>query len=267
MTPIDRILLTGAAGALGRQLRPFLGSHCRAVRLADIAEMDPAGEHEEVEQGDISNPALALELTRDVDAVVYMAGKGNEGSFDEIFRGHTVGLYNIFEGARKNGVRRVIWASSIHATGFWPFGTTLGTDARPRPDSTYGIAKAAGEMVAQCYWEKYGIEAISIRICSCFPEPADRRHLSTWLSYDDLRRLIGACLTCTRPDHTVIWGVSANTRSAYDNARASHIGYRPEDNAEAYRETVEAKVPPYAPDDPDIARHGGVFATAPHFED
>ena len=267
MKPIDRILLTGAAGALGQTLRPFLADQCAALRVTDIAPMAPADAHEEVVQGDISDPKLALELTRDVDAVVYMAGKGNEGTFDEIFRGHTIGLYNIFEGARRNGVRRVIWASSIHATGLWPFGQTLGTDARPRPDSTYGIAKACGEMVAQCYWEKYGIEAISIRICSCFPEPRDRRHLSTWLSYPDLKRLVAACLTCTRPDHTVIWGVSANTHCAHDNAKAAHIGYRPQDDAESYRAAVEARTPPYAADDRAIAFHGGVFATAPHHGD
>lgn len=266
MTPIDRILLTGAAGALGRRLRPFLKGHCRILRATDIATLDPAGAGEEVVQADLADPDAVLATTRDVNAVVYMAGAGREASYDEIYSGHMRGLYNVFEGARKNGVRRVVWASSIHAVGFHPFSRTLDLTERPRPDSTYGIAKAYGEAVAQCYWDKYGVEAVSLRICSCLPEPTERRHLSTWLSYGDLERLVLAALTCTRPDHTIVYGVSANTHAAYDNAAANHLGYRPQDDAEVFRARIEAAKPAHAPGDPAIATHGGPFSAAGHFE-
>lgn len=267
MKPIHRILLTGAAGALGRQLRPVLPRHCAHLRVTDIAPLDPPGAHEEAIQADLADPAPVLAMTRDVDAVVYMAGKGMEAPFDDILRGHMLGLYNVFEGARKNGVRRVIWASSIHAVGFYPFSQVLDSRTPPRPDTNYGVAKAYGEGLAQYYWDKYGIEAISVRICSCFPEPKDRRMLSTWLSYADLARLVGAALTCTRPDHSILYGVSANPTAPYDNRYAAHIGYRPEDSAEAYRQAVEAANPPYAPGAPEIATHGGAFATFGHFDD
>jgi len=267
MKPINRILLTGAAGALGRRMRPALARHCTHLRVTDIAPLDPPGAHEEVIQADLADPAPAQGLTREVDAVVHLAGKGMEAPFDDILRGHMLALYNVFEGARRNGVRRVIWASSIHAVGFYPFSQVLDSRTPPRPDTNYGAAKAYGEGLAQYYWDKYGVEAISMRICSCFPEPADRRMLSTWLSYADLERLIGAALTCTRPDHSIIYGVSANTHAPYDNRLAAHIGYLPQDNAEAFRAKVEADKPPYAPDAPEIATHGGAFATFGHFDD
>lgn len=267
MKPINRILLTGAAGGLGRQLRPFLAGHCTHLRVTDIAPLDPAQAHEEVIQADLADPSPVLAMTRDVDAVVHVAGKGMEAPFDDILRGHMLGLYNTFEGARRNGVRRVIWASSIHAVGYYPFSQVLDSRTPPRPDTNYGVAKAYGEGLAQYYWDKYGVEAISMRICSCFPEPTDRRMLSTWLSYADLKRLVAAALTCTRPDHSIIYGVSANTTAPYDNRHAAHIGFRPEDNAEAFRDAVEAARPPHAPDAPEIATHGGAFATFGHFDD
>lgn len=267
MRPINRILLTGAAGALGRQLRPFLKDYCRHLRVTDRMPMDPAGPHEEVIEADLADRAAVQSLTRDVDAVVYMAGKGFEGPFDDIFDGHVRGLYNTFEGMRQHGGRRVVWASSIHAVGFHPFSRVIDAAVPHRPDTTYGVAKACGEAIAQYYWDKYGIEAVSMRIYSCVPKPENRRHLSTWLSYGDLCRLVAAGLTATRPDHTVVYGISANDAAPVDNRLAAHLGYRPRDNAEAYRAEIEAAVPAFAAGDPAIATHGGPFATMEHVGD
>ncbi|RVT85584.1 NAD(P)-dependent oxidoreductase [Rhodobacteraceae bacterium CCMM004] len=267
MKPIHRILLTGAAGALGRQLRPYLKDHCTHLRLTDMAEMEAAADHEEVVVANLADRAAVLEMTRDVDAVVYMAGKGFEGGFDDIFDGHVKGLYNVFEGMRQNGGRRVVWASSIHAVGFHPFSQVIDAETPTRPDTTYGVAKVCGEAIASLYWDKHRIESVSMRIVSCVERPENRRHLSTWLSYPDLCRMVGAALTCPRTDHSIVYGVSANTHAAQDNRLAAHLGYRPEDNAEAHRARIEAETPAFAPGDPDIATHGGPFATMPHYGD
>ena len=129
------------------------------------------------------------------------------------------------------------------------------------------MAKVCGEAIASLYWDKYRIESVSVRIVSCLEKPKDRRHLSTWLSFGDLCRLVAASLTATRVDHTVVYGVSANDTAAVDNRLAAHLGYRPQDNAEVYRAEVEAATRPYAPGAPDIAFHAGVFATMGHMGD
>lgn len=267
MKPINRILLTGAAGRLGRQLRPFLKDHCTHLRLTDVMPLDKAEAHEEIAQVNLADCEAAYDLTRDVDAVVYMAGKGFEGGFDDIFDGHVRGLYNIFEGMRRNGGRRVIWASSIHAVGFYPFSQVIDTRVLPRPDTTYGVAKVCGEAIAQYFWDKFQIESVSMRIVSCVEEPKDRRHLSSWLSYPDLCRMVAAGLSATRPDHTIVYGVSDNDAAAVDNRWAAHLGYRPQDNAETHRARIEHETSPDKSGEPDIATHGGAFSTMPPFCD
>ena len=267
MKPINRILLTGAAGKLGRQLRPFLRGQCNVLRVSDLALPGEAAAQEEIVEADLTDQDAVMTLTRDVDAVVYMAGKGFEGGFEEIFGGHVRGLYNTFEGMRRNGGRRVVWASSIHAVGFYPFSQVIDAHVRPRPDTTYGVAKVCGEAIAQYYWDKFNIESVSMRIVSCEEQPKTRRHLSSWLSYDDLRRLVGASLSATRPDHSVIYGVSDNDAAAVDNRWSAHLGYRPQDNAELHRDRIESATKPELPGDPDIAAHGGAFSSMGFFAD
>src|SRR5690606_9411161 len=108
--------------------------------------------------------------------------------------GNIHGFYNLYEAARKNKVSRVIWGSSNHAVGMHPRTTLIDSTVLPRPDSIYGVSKVFGEGLAQLYWDKYGIESVSIRIGSCFPKPVDRRMLSTWFSYPDLVHLIERCV-------------------------------------------------------------------------
>lgn len=267
MTKFNRLLLTGAAGALGQVLRTGLAPLATHLRVSDRAPLAPAASNEEAITCDLADRGEMLALTRDVDAVVHMGGVAGENSFDAILASNIVGLYNLYEGCRKNGVKRVVWPSSNHAIGFYPRTQVIGTEVRTRPDSNYGVSKAFGENVAQYYWDKYGIESVSVRIGSCFPEPKDRRMLTTWLSYPDLVHLIERCLVAPRVEHSIIYGVSDNDMCLWDNAGARHIGFRPKDNAEVFREVVEAATPEPDKDDLFVAVHGGGYAAAGHYDD
>ena len=82
-----------------------------------------------------------------------------------------------------------------------------------RPDGHYGLSKAFGENLSRFYFDRYGLETVCLRIGSSFPEPKDRRMLATWLSYDDLERLVVASLTAPVVGHSVVYGFSDNTHA------------------------------------------------------
>ncbi len=262
-----RLLLTGAAGALGTVLRDHLPALADVLRVSDLAPLGAARNREEAVPCDLGDAAGMLDLTRDVDAVVHMGGVSGESRFADLHHANILGMYHLFEGCRKNGVARVVWASSNHAIGFYPRTRTIDATVPQRPDTAYGLTKAFGEDLAQYYRDKYGIEAVSLRIGSCFPKPVDRRMLATWLSYPDLVHLVERSLLAPAVGHTVVFGVSANQESFWDNRAASALGFRPGDNAEDYRAEIEASTAPVGPDDPLVRYQGGQFTAMPHADD
>lgn len=257
----DRLLLTGAAGGLGRQLRPRLRMRCRQLRLSDAAPMDAAGPGEEVIVAPLQDKAATMALLQGVQAVVHLGGVSTEHSFEDILPANIVGAYHVYEGARVHGVRRVVFASSNHVTGFYTQGETVTPQMPVRPDGYYGLSKAFGENLAQLYFDRWGIETVSLRIGSSFPAPRDRRMLATWLSYDDLERLVWAALTAPVVGHSVIYGMSDNRLVWWDNRSASHVGYRPLDSSEPFRAEVEARQPHIDPTQPAARFQGGGFVT------
>lgn len=267
MARFNRLLITGAAGNLGRHLRQNIGGLATHLRLSDIADLGPAQGNEEIVQGDVADAGLMMALTQDVDMVIHLGGQSVEGTWESVLNSNISGFYNMYEGCRKNGVRRLIWGSSNHAIGFYPREQVIDASVYPRPDTNYGVSKVFGEALAQYYWDKYKFETVSIRIGSCFPKPVDRRMLSTWLSQRDFVHLIERCLMAPRVAHTVIYGVSDNDSKLWDNHMAAHIGFRPKDNAETFRAEIEAATPEPDPNAPFIALHGGAFAAQPHFDD
>ena len=218
-------------------------------------------------QCDLADRAAALDLTRDCDAIVHFAGHPRELTFDEVMRDVLPGAYHMFEGARLHGARRVVYASSIHAVGFHPVEEVPDTRAPHRPDTFYGLTKTFTEDLASLYWDKFGIESVMLRICSCFPEPGDRRMLWSWLSFPDMVRLVAAALTAPRVGFSVIYGTSDNAARAVSNARATHLGFRPEDSADPFAAAILAGTP--RPDPAAVATRvvGGSFAATGHPDD
>jgi uronate dehydrogenase len=179
----ERLLLTGAAGGLGRVLRPRLKTLCNRLRVSDLAELGPAAPGEELQSAALQDKAAVMALLQGVDAVVHLGGISTEHAFEEILPANIVGTYHVYEAARVNGVKRIVYASSNHVTGFYTQRETIGPLQPMRPDGYYGLSKAFGENLAQFYFDRYGIETVSLRIGSSFPEPTDRRMLASWLSY------------------------------------------------------------------------------------
>ena len=267
MAEFGRILLTGAAGSLGCHLRPGLAPLCERLRIVDVREMARPKPHEEVVICNLADRAAAFAAVDGCDAVVHFAGHPREQSFDEILADTLPAAYNVWEGARRAGVRRIVYASSIHAVGFAPVEEVPDTRVPHRPDTFYGLTKTFTEDLASLYWDKYGIETVALRICSCFPEPADRRMLWSWLSFADCVRLAVAALTAPRVGFSVVYGTSDNAERGVSNARATHIGFRPGDSADGYAAAIRAGAP--RPDPQSVAARvvGGSFAAAPHPDD
>ncbi|WP_024695908.1 NAD(P)-dependent oxidoreductase [Pseudomonas syringae] len=265
--PFNRLLLTGAAGGLGKVLRETLRPYAHIIRLSDIADMAPAtGSHEEVQICDLSDKSAVHRLVEGVDAILHFGGVSVERPFEEILGANICGVFHIYEAARRHGVKRVIFASSNHVIGFYTQDETIDAHCPRRPDSYYGLSKSYGEDMASFYFDRYGIETVSIRIGSSFPEPQNRRMMSTWLSFDDLTQLLERALYTPNVGHTVVYGVSDNKTVWWDNRLASHLGYTPKDSSEVFRDKVDAQPMP-ASDDPAMVYQGGAFVASGPFGD
>ena len=264
---VHRLLLTGAAGGLGQVLRERLKPFADVLRLSDVAAMAPAvGSTEEVVVCDLADKQAVDALVAGCDAIVHMGGVSVERPFEEVLEANIKGIFNIYEAARRHGVKRVVFASSNHVIGFYKQTEKLDADTRRRPDGYYGLSKSFGEDMATFYFDRYGIETVSMRIGSSFPEPKDRRMMSTWLSYDDLVQLIGKGLFTPNVGHTVVYGASNNRDGWWDNHAAAHLGFAPKDSSEPWRAKVDAQPMPAA-NDPVAVYQGGAFTAQGPFGD
>lgn len=238
---IERLLITGAAGALGTELRRHVAGRYRHLRLSDRAPLGEAGSGEELVQAELADAAAVDRLFEGVDACVHLGGQPTEAPWPVVMASNIQGVVNVWEAARKAGTKRILFASSNHAIGFHPRTRKLDHRTPARPDSRYGLSKAFGEDVALYYANKHGISALCMRIGSARAEPVDERGLSTWQSYPDFCRMVEAGLHAEYV-YEIVYGVSANTRSWWDNSNAERLGYRPQDNAEAWAPKVQGKV-------------------------
>jgi len=253
---INRLLITGAGGNLGKVARQHFRGKYPHIRLSDRVDMDPAGDGEEVIVCDLSDRQQTFQLLADVDAVIHLGGFSVEGDWDTIINSNLIGAINLYEGALQAGTDRILFASSNHAIGMHDRATTLDHTCEARPDTRYGLSKAFGEDLGRLYAYKHGIRCLNMRIGSCFPKPFDERSLSTWLSFRDFCQL---CEVGLNADYQfeIVYGVSNNPKTWWDNSNAERLGYKPQDTAEDYRDEVAGIL---ANDPVGDALQGGMFA-------
>ena len=250
------VLITGATGDVGTHLARELAGKYK-LRLSDRRPLKVKN----FVKADISKLADCLRITKGVDAIVHLGGYSVEGRWESILQANIIGCYNVFEAARRNGVKRIVFPTSNHATGFYRRDQTIDHRVYPKPDSRYGVSKVFGEALGSLYADKYGMEMYMVRIGNVHPFPLDKRRLSIWISPRDIAQLVSIGIDHPGIKFEIVYGVSGNQRSWYDNSNAARLGYRPQDDAESHAQEVLAKE---KPSDNKIAEahQGGIFCTA-----
>jgi uronate dehydrogenase len=237
----DRILITGAAGAIGTALRQGLRADWRHLRLTDARPIKDPAPNEETIVADVGDRPAIERMMEGVSAVVHLTGAGADYSLEDLFRINVRGVFDVFECARLAGVKRIVYASSNHAFGCYPITERVTPALPPRPDSLYGAFKVYGEAILQSYFDRHEIRSVSMRIGTYRTLPIDQRSLATWLSPGDVARLVDASLRHPDPGCLIVNGYSANTRIKTHDPNWGFLGYAPKDNAEDHLEMLRSK--------------------------
>jgi uronate dehydrogenase len=255
------ILITGAAGDVGARLRKLFKGVYPQIRVSDIKKPADLGAGEELVAADLADYGQVEKITAGIDGIVHLGGYSVEGPWETIHKSNIVGCYNLFEAAYRAGVKRVVFASSNHAVGFYPREQKIGVNVTVRPDSRYGVSKAFGEALGALYADKHGLRVTCIRIGNVNDKPLDKRRLSIWIKPEDLAQLIRIGLEHPDIRFEIFYGASDNEAAWWDNSNAHRFGYRPQGRSEDFRAEAmaeQAKLPP----DPISDRYqGGPFCS------
>ena len=250
------VLITGATGDVGTHLARELAGKYK-LRLSDRRPLKAKN----FVKADISKMADCLRITKGVDAIIHLGGYSVEGPWEGILQANIIGCYHMFEAARRNGVKRIVFPTSNHATGFYRRDEKIDHRVYPRPDSRYGVSKVFGEALGSLYADKYGMEVYMMRIGNVNPVPIDKRRLSIWFSPRDLAQLVSIGIDRPGIKFEIVYGISGNKRAWYDNSNAKRLGYQPQDDSEVHAQEVLAREKP-SNDEIAETHQGGIFCTA-----
>ncbi len=264
---MKNVLITGAAGDIGSRLRKLLKSVYPQLRGSDIRKPADLAPGDDFIAADLADYAQVEKIVTGVEGIVHLGGFAVEGPWDIIHRANIVGCYNLFEAAYRAGVKRVIFASSNHAIGFYPRTQRIGVDVPVRPDSRYGVSKAFGEALGALYANKHGLRVTCLRIGNLADAPVDERRLSIWVSPEDLAQLVRIGLEHPDIRYEIFYGVSDNAASWWDNSNAQRFGYRPQGRADGFRKEALAAQAKLEPDPIGARYQGGPFCSAEYDAD
>ena len=229
-----KVLVTGASGHLGGMLFKSLADlGYKNLKGTDLKKKN-IRKNQKFILGNLKNLKSIINMTKGIYAIVHFGAIPIEDTQLNILQNNIIGTYNLFEAARINGVKRIIFASSNHAIGFHRRTKKLNQHSNQRPDSHYGLSKAFGEELSRFYADKFNIKSMCIRIGSCLKVPEDRRHISTWISYNDLTQLVDIGIKHKSIHHEIVYGASKNKKSWWNNSRAYQLGYKPVDSADRF---------------------------------
>jgi len=256
-----RIVVTGAAGGIGTMIRPLLAPFYCGLVLSDRVTPANLLAGEKFIAADLARPDEVARAVAGAHSVIHFGGYSVEGTWNQILNANIIGCYNLFEAARQAGVKRVVFASSNHAVGFYRRSRRIGSDLTVRPDSRYGVSKAFGEALGAMYSDKHGMIVTCLRIGNVGRVPLDVRRLAIWISPEDIVQLIRIGLEHPDIRFEILYGASDNATSWWDNARAYELGYRPNGKSEDHRAHAEAEQRKIGADPVGDLFQGGAFCS------
>jgi len=231
------ILITGGGGICGSIARRELGQDYD-LRVTDLR---PVPDWPGSSVLDVRDLEGLIKAAQGVEQIIHMAAIPHDDTFENLLAHNIVGTYHVYEAARHNNVRRVIFFSTNHVTGGYEQDHLISHPHDPiRPDSLYGASKAWGEILGRLYSDRYGISVICLRLGLVLADDAMIRHqprnLHRWLSHRDLAQLLRRCVGAPYSLHFLIaYGVSNQPHSPWDISNAREVlGYDPQDNGELY---------------------------------
>lgn len=246
-------VVTGASGLVGRCITGAVEERVRHLVPIDITGGTAEGVR--IAAVDVRDRPAIGAAVEGADGIVHLAAVPDEADFDDLVESNILGTRNVLDAARIAGVRRVVLASSNRVSGFWPTSVTVNPDAPFRPDGFYGASKVACEALGRLYADKFGVEVVSVRIGTCRSEPADVRHLSTWLSPRDCAAAFLAAMSAPIDRYAVFYAISRNSRRWWTLDEGAALGYFPVDDAEEF-------APRFAGEEVPFGLQGGSFTTS-----
>jgi NAD+ dependent glucose-6-phosphate dehydrogenase len=231
-----RVLITGAAGRIGSELAERLKDRY-SLRLhynRSIPDNIPVDDYVVANIANYDEVAPAMD---GIDSVVHLAGEpSTTATWEGAHEANIVGGYNVYESARRAGVRRIVFASTNHVMGMYDRDTDwpIYADRPVRPDSLYGVSKAFGEILGRHYYDRYGMSFICLRIGWFLHEPHDEIARYMWLSPRDCAQIVWRSIE-SDVGYGIFYAISANSNRKWDITDSIvHLGYRPEDDADRH---------------------------------
>ncbi|MBV7257199.1 NAD(P)-dependent oxidoreductase [Pacificimonas sp. WHA3] len=219
------VVMTGAAGRVATLVRPLLAAHCRELRLLDVRPVTvflpcETPMHVKLEDADVLTPAMTK-----AEAVIHLGGLAEDATWPDLVKMNIEGTANVFAAAQAKGIKRVVYASSIGARGFFRDTAQLPAGAPFRPDNHHAASKAAGELVARMYAEKFGMQVTCLRIGQVSVS-RDDVPAGMWTGADDLARLILAALHPLRTSFRAIDTIAPERRAIFPNRQVRQMQFR-----------------------------------------
>ncbi len=255
-----RVLVTGAEGIIGHIVRRALSD------TYDLSFLTRRRAEFQSHVGDLASFESIRPAFEGMDAVLHLAAASSvDAPWDRVLADNITGTYNVFEAARRAGVKRIVYASSNHTVGMYEADAApdiydlddprvIDASVAVRPDSLYGVSKVFGEALGRLYADRHRMDVVCLRIGAVrenddptqgqagrpfeplpilTADESRRRIRAAWLSHRDCAQLIQRALDA--PVHwAVVYGVSNNPRLLWDLEGARELlGYEPVDSAPA----------------------------------